>query len=273
MSIYDEPIYQMDRLEFLAAIPDGRANLILTSPPYNIGKAYERAVTTQTYLRDQAETIAACVRCLAWDGSICWQVGNHVNDGAIVPLDILLYPLFAAHGLILRNRIVWTFRHGLHASRRFSGRHETILWFTRAADYHFDLDPVRVPQKYPNKRHFKGPNIGELSGNPLGANPGDVWDIPNVKHNHREKTDHPCQFPVELAERLILALTRPGDMVIDPYVGSGTTIAAAYRNDRIGIGSDTDAGYCAIARDRVRDARNGNLPVREIGTLIHGGDT
>ena len=67
-----------------------------------------------------------------------------------------------------------------------------------------DVDPIRVPQKYPNKKAFKGPNVGKLTGHPLGKNPGDVWTIPNVKSNHVEKTDHPCQFPVELVERLVL---------------------------------------------------------------------
>ena len=78
----------------------------------------------------------------------------------------------------MRNRIVWHFGHGLHASRRFSGRYEVIMWFTKSDDYTFNLDAVRVPQKYPQKKHFKGPRRGELSGNPLGKNPGDVWEIP-----------------------------------------------------------------------------------------------
>ena len=108
----------------------------------------------------------------------------------------------------MRNRIVWHFEHGLHCSRRLSGRYETIMWFTKGDDYVFELDPIRVPQKYPGKKYFKGPKAGQYSCNPLGKNPGDVWTIPNVKSNHVEKTGHPCQFPVELIERLVLALTR-----------------------------------------------------------------
>jgi adenine-specific DNA-methyltransferase len=97
-----------------------------------------------------------------------------------------LYPLFKVHVLKLRNRIVWTFGHGLHCQKRFSGRHETILWFTKSDDYKFKLDPVRVPSKYPFKKYFKGPNKGRISSNPLGKNPADVWDIPNVKANRAE---------------------------------------------------------------------------------------
>lgn len=164
------------------------------------------------------------VRALKRGGSLCWQVGHHVNKGVVTPLDAIAYTIFSKHkDLLLRNRIVWTFAHGVHASRRFSGRHETVLWFTKGTDYTFDLDSVRVPQKYPGKRYYKGPKKGELSGNPLGKNPSDVWDIPNVKANHIEKTEHPCQFPVALAQRLIRALTKPGELIVDPFLGSGTS--------------------------------------------------
>ena len=110
---------------------------------------------------------------------------------------------------------------GLHCKKRLSGRYETILWFTKSDDYTFNLDPIRVPQKYPNKKYFKGKNKGKLSCNPLGKNPSDVWEIPNVKHNHVEKTEHPCQFPVELVDRLVLSLTNEGDVVFDPFLDLG----------------------------------------------------
>ncbi len=191
--------------------------LIVTSPPYNIGKAYRSASSLDCLCSAQAQVISECVRLLHPRGSLCWQVGNHVQDGEIFPLDIVLYPVFREHGLRLRNRVVWHFEHGLHCSKRLSGRYETILWFTKADDYMFNLDPIRVPSKYPGKKYFKGPKVGQLSCNPLGKNPGDVWIFPNVKNNHVEKTKHPCQFPVELVERLVLALTLPGAAVFDPY--------------------------------------------------------
>ena len=136
-------------------------------------------------------------------------MGNHIDDGELLPLDIEFAPLFRAQKLQLRNRIVWHFGHGLHTKRRFSGRYEVVMWYTKTKDYVFNLDAVRIPAKYPGKRHFKGPKAGELSGNPLGKNPEDVWFIPNCKSNHVEKTEHPCQFPVGLIERLILALSDP----------------------------------------------------------------
>ena len=205
---------------------------------------------------------------LAPSGSLCWQTGNTVTAGEIVPIDSLLYAEFKALGLKLRNRIVWHFGHGLHCSRRLSGRYEVVCWWTKGDDYKWNLDPIRVPSRYPGKRHFKGLNAGRLSGNPLGKNPTDVWDIPNVKHNHPEKTAHPCQFPVELAERLVLALTDPGDAVLDPYAGAGTTVAAAVLHGRRGFGCDTDAGYVEIARERAALAHRGVLPRREPGPAV-----
>jgi adenine-specific DNA-methyltransferase len=262
-------VFLGDRLELLSQIADESAMLIATSPPYNIGKKYERRLELPRYLEDQDKTIAECIRTLHPRGSICWQVGNHVDDGEVFPLDILLYDSFKKRGLKMRNRIVWHFEHGLHCARRFSGRYETIIWFTKSDDYVFNLDSVRVPQKYPGKKYFKGPKAGEYSCNPLGKNPGDLWVIPNVKHNHVEKTIHPCQFPVELIERLVLAFTNEGDLVFDPYLGVGTAICAAVINGRRGAGSDVSEEYVGIARERVKLAIAGDLRTRKLGTEVY----
>lgn len=258
-----------DNLSFMRPLPDGMMNLIVTSPPYNIGKRYERRSPLDSYIQAQAQVISECVRLLSEDGSLCWQVGNHVDNGQIVPLDMALYPIFREHGLKLRNRIVWHFEHGLHCSRRFSGRYETVLWFTKSDEYTFNLDPVRVPSKYPNKRHFKGPRAGQLSGNPLGKNPSDVWVIPNVKHNHVEKTAHPCQFPVELIERLVLSMTNHGENVFDPYMGVGSSVIAALKNGRTGYGCDVSREYVDIAWERVQLLRAGHLKTRPMGKPVY----
>jgi adenine-specific DNA-methyltransferase len=258
-------IYQGDCMDFLRSLPDQSVQLIVTSPPYNIGKSYEKRSRLEHYIADQSEVIAQCVRVLKPEGSICWQVGNYVNKtmaSSIVPLDIALYPVFAGLGLKLRNRIIWHFEHGLHCSKRFSGRYETINWFTKSDDYFFDVDPIRVPQKYPGKKYFKGPKAGQYSCNPLGKNPGDLWTIPNVKNNHVEKTDHPCQFPVELVERLVLSMTREHDWVLDPYLGVGSTAIAAIKNNRRGAGSEVLPEYAKIARERVTAVFHGTLRLR-----------
>jgi adenine-specific DNA-methyltransferase len=276
-----QPLYQLrhsddariacqDNLQFMASMPSASVQLVVTSPPYNIGKAYERRNPIEAYLMQQERVIAECVRLLRPTGSLCWQVGNHVaKTSEVMPLDMLLYPIFKKYGLLLRNRIVWHFEHGLHCSKRFSGRYETIMWFTKSDNYTFNLDPVRVPAKYPNKKYFKGPKAGQFSCNPLGKNPGDVWVIPNVKSNHVEKTEHPCQFPIELVERLVLSMTQPQDAVFDPYMGVGSSVIAAIKHDRIGYGCDVVPRYVEIARERVEAWRAGLLRTRPMNRPVY----
>jgi adenine-specific DNA-methyltransferase len=271
-----------DSSKTLRTLPDGAAKLIITSPPYNIGKAYEKATQLEEYLANLTPIVQQLIRVLADNGSLCWQVGNYVEKGEIFPLDIRYYPFFKSHGLKLRNRIVWYFDHGLHATKRFSGRYEVLLWFTKSDEYTFNLDSVRVPSKYPGKTNYKpGKNYGKPSGNPLGKNPSDIWKlmqheweqglwcIPNVKANHPEKTLHPCQFPIELVERCVLALTDPGDRVLDPFSGVGSAILAALRLERRGIGCEQDEQYVTIAKDRIADFYSGVLRYRPLGKPVH----
>ena len=274
-------MHQGDSRTFLKTIPDGAISLVITSPPYNIGKSYELKQDITAYLAEQEVVISELVRMLDDKGSICWQTGNYIDDGEVFPLDVYYYHIFKKHGLKLRNRIIWHFEHGLHASKRFSGRYETILWFTKSDDYTFNLDPVRIPAKYPGKRHFKGPNKGQPSGNPLGKNPSDIWtflqeewdtclwNIPNVKANHVEKTNHPCQFPVELVERCVLALTKDNDRVLDPYCGVGSTLLGALMHNRRAVGVEREEEYVAITKERIYQLYNGTLKTRPLGRPVH----
>lgn len=269
-SIISEPVIACeDNLAFMERIPDGLVKLVVTSPPYNIGKEYEERSSLESYLDAQDRVITECIRLLHPRGSICWQVGNYVSKGEIVPLDTILYPLFRDKGLKLRNRIVWHFGHGLHCSKRLSGRYETINWWTKGDEYTWNLDPIRVPSKYPKKRYFKGPKAGQLSGNPKGKNPSDVWGFPNVKNNHPEKTIHPCQFPVELVERLVLSMTDEGDIVLDPYMGVGSSLIAALMHRREAYGCDIVPEYVDVARERVALLRAGRLRTRPMGKPIY----
>lgn len=274
-------IAQGDCLNTLRELPGEFAKLIITSPPYNIGKVYEKATALSQYLESLAPALEQIVRVLSPEGSLCWQVGNYVDDGEVFPLDVYFYHLFKARGLKLRNRIIWHFEHGLHASKRFSGRYETLLWFTKSDAYTFNLDPVRVPSKYPGKTHFKGEKRGQPSGNPLGKNPSDIWrivvqdwetalwNIPNVKANHPEKTVHPCQFPIELVERCVLALTNEGDWVLDPFSGVGSALLAALKNKRRAFGCEKEEEYIDIAKRRIADFHSGALPYRQLGKPVH----
>ncbi|MBW4256591.1 site-specific DNA-methyltransferase [Methanobacterium sp. YSL] len=262
-------LYEGDCLKLLSEIPDNFCKLVVTSPPYNLGKDYEEKLELGEYIKQQQKVIEECVRILDDQGSICWQVGNFVDNGEILPLDIVLHPLFDSLGLHLRNRIIWHFGHGLHASKRFSGRYEVILWYTKNEDYTFNLDPVRIPQKYPKKRHFKGPNKGKLSCNPNGKNPSDIWEIPNVKANHVEKTIHPCQFPIELIERLVLSMTNEGEWVFDPFMGVGSTALAALINNRKAIGAEIMPDYIKIIKNRIHLAEKGQLRVRPLERSVY----
>jgi len=269
-----------DSLEFLKRIPDKTISLIISSPPYNIGKEYEKKTAIEEYLAKQKPVISELYRILKDNGSICWEVGNFVDKGEIYPLDIYYYPIFKELGLHLRNRIIWHFGHGLHASKRFSGRYESIIWFTKSEKYKFNLDNVRVPSKYPGKRHFKGASKGKPSCNPLGKNPSDmweviksdweneIWNIPNVKSNHPEKTIHPCQFPIELVERCVLALTDKTDWVLDPYAGVGSAVIAAVKNNRKAAGCDKETDYVEISKNRINKFLSGELKTRPIGKPI-----
>ena len=250
--------YKGDCLDLLDRLPDESVQLIFTSPPYSIKKEYEKGQNLADALAFQEELIEDCFRVLKPEGSICWQVGNYVDGkgGERVPLDILLYKVFRRLGLKLRNRIIWHYGHGMHARHFFSGRYETIMWFTKNDDYTFNLDPVRVPQKHPTKRFYKGPRKGELSCNPLGKNPGDVWKITNIKNNHPEKIPggHPCQFPLELVDRAIKSMSRPGDIVLDPFGGVATTLVSAMKNKRVGIGAEINSDYHKTGLARIRSA-------------------
>lgn len=270
-----------DCFDTLCRLPDGLAKLIITSPPYNLGKVYEQATKLDEYFEALNPIVNQLVRVLSPEGSLCWQVGNYVEKSEIFPLDIFYYPFFKKHGLKLRNRVIWHFGHGLHASKRFSGRYEVLLWLTKGDTYTFNLDAVRVPSKYPGKKYFKGEKRGQLSGNPLGKNPSDVWkiiaqdwesalwNIPNVKANHREKTIHPCQFPIELVERCVLALTNEGDWVMDPFSGVGSALLAALRHKRRALGCEKEEKYVEIAKERVADFYAGRLPYRPLDKPIY----
>lgn len=285
MEILDFKYVAEDALNFMKNIPSNSIQLIITSPPYNVGKEYETKTNIENYLKKMIPLIKEMVRILKDSGSICWEVGNYIEKGEVFPLDIYYYQIFKSFNLKLRNRIIWHFGHGLHCKNRFSGRYETILWFTKTDDYVFNLDDVRIPSKYPGKRYYKGDKKGQISGNKLGKNPEDVWeltinqlkddwdkliwDIPNVKSNHPEKENHPCQFPIELVERCVLALTNENDIVYDPFAGVGSTLLAALMNCRVAYGTELDKKYVKIGYDRIERLKNDELKTRPMYQKIY----
>jgi len=255
-------IHHGDVTDLLRDLPDSCVDLVVSSPPYNLGKEYEARKALGNYLKEQTDILSECVRVLKPSGSLFWQVGAFSDDGILIPLDIRFFPILESLGLYPKNRIVWARQHGLHARKKFSCRYETILWFTKSDNYVFNLDAIRVPQKYKNKKAHKGENRGKYTCNPAGKNPGDIWMFRNVKHNHEEQTIHPCQFPEDLISRIMLCTTVVGGVVFDPYIGTGTTAVVARDHGRHFIGAELNIDYYRVAIRRLsgQPDENGLFP-------------
>lgn len=263
-------LFHGDCIKLIEKLPSDSIDLIVTSPPYCMNKEYESSSDDlQTFIDAHKLLLPEIIRITKPGGNICWQVGFHVKNNTVAPLDFLIYDILKEHTeLKLRNRIVWTFGHGLHCNNRFSGRYEVILWYTKGDNYFFDLDAVRVPQKYPGKRYSKGPRKGEYSGNPNGKNPSDIWEIPNVKSHHIEKTEHPCQFPVALVQRLVKAMVPKNGLVFDPFSGVSSTGVAAIQEGKRFIGAEIEKDYVNIAKERLSEALKGNIKIRPLNQEI-----
>ena len=233
-----------DVLDYLSALPDDCARLVLTSCPYNLGKSYGNGTSADAmrhvyFMGWLMQIVSEASRILKPGGTLFLQLGSTRDENdTIVPLDMLLYEAVRKTGLTFQSRVAWVVPHGLTPKGRLSERYETALVMSKGPIEVFNPTPARTPQKQPGKRAFKGPNKGELSGHPFGAFPSNVWEIPNIGHNNGEKTGHPAQFPLELARRAIMLYSNPGDLVIDPFSGSGTTHVACRQNGRQFSGCD-----------------------------------
>jgi DNA modification methylase len=244
-----------DVLDVLDAIPDGSVHMIVTSPPYNIGRPYGNDVAHdrkrhQAFRGWLTQIISEFARVLAPGGTIFLQSGTtRRDDGARIPMDVMLFQEFIEAGLTFQSRIAWVASHGLTPKRRLAERWETALVFS-SGEPTFNANAARTPQLHPDKRAFKGPNRGQLSGHPLGAAPSDVWYIEHLKANMPERTGHPAQFPVALAKRAILLWSLPGQIVMDPFAGSGSTLVAARECGRAYVGCDLF--YSEIRKARIQ---------------------
>ena len=270
-----DSIFNGDCLAQLREMEPESVDLVVSSPPYNLGKEYESKRALQVYLDEQAQVLQECHRVLKPTGSIFWQVGAFADQGQLIPLDIRFFPILEGLGMQPRNRIIWIRQHGLHARKKFSARHETILWFTKSDSYKFSLEGIRVPQKYQNKKFHRGDKHGELSCHPDGKNPGDLWAFRNVKHNHEEQTIHPCQFPEDLIARIVLSTTDEGDTVYDPYMGTGTVAVVAKDERRHFLGAELDPDYHEVAMRRISGQPNemgsfANLKCLRRFVALHG---
>jgi len=244
-------IYHGDCLEVMRALGDSPFALTVTSPPYNIGKEYETRRSMEDYLAWCQEWAKEIRRLTMPDGAFWLNVGYVSLPGRAkaIPIPYLLWDRIPFY---LVQEIVWNYGAGVAGRTSFSPRNEKFLWYVKdRSRYTFNLDGVRDPAvKYPNQK-----KNGKLKCNPLGKNPTDVWQFPKVtsgmNRSSRERTPHPAQFPVAVVERIIKACSEEGDVVLDPFMGSGSTAEAAVSNARLCVGIEIDAKYIEIASKRL----------------------
>jgi adenine-specific DNA-methyltransferase len=260
-------LYQGDCIDVLERLQKPIFDLVVTSPPYNLGKEYEKKVPLEQYLAWCESWLKLLHRVTADDGAFWLNLG-YVEVPAVGKAVPLSYLMWQRCPFFLMQEVVWNYGAGVAARRSFSPRNEKFLWYVKDSDnYYFDLDAVRDPKvKYPNQK-----KNGKLKCNPLGKNPTDVWAIPKVTsgtgRSSQERTPHPAQFPQAVIERIVLSCSRPGDVVFDPFVGSGTVVDVAARLGRRAVGIDISGDYLDIAVGRVHDAehadRQGRLRLLE----------
>lgn len=252
-----------DCIETMSQMPEGIINTIVTSPPYNLDKSYGKYDDKRSFSEweELIEKVAKeAYRVLAPNGSFLLNVSPvpESKTKEIIPLDAIAYFIFKKQGYFLRNSIVWHFNNMQNCTNRLSGRWEAILWFVKdIQNYKFNLDDIRIPYITKNDKRLVGG---------IGRNPTDTWnyDVPqsdfwyfdrvnNMTKNKLGITEHPCVYPTPMIERIIKMTTDKGDIVYDPFLGSGTTLIAAQNLGRIGLGTELDAKYKDIIIKRVNN--------------------
>lgn len=248
-------LYRGDSTQMMKHIPPRSVPLTVTSPPYNIGKEYEEIIEANDYVQ-WVESWARQIHHITSDNGSLWlNIGYMPLNGKAKALPIS-YLLWDRIPFFLIQEIVWNYGAGVAGKLFFSPRNEKFLWYVKnEKDYVFNLDDVRDPNvKYPSQK-----KNGKLRCNPGGKNPTDVWQIAKVTsgkdRSSKERTAHPAQFPLELVNRVILASSQLGDVVFDPFCGSGSLLEAAARAGRKAIGIEINEKYISVAAERIRSYR------------------
>ncbi len=226
-----------DAIAELKKIPDNSIRLIVTDPPYNLNKDYgnnQDKLEFDNYLDFSRQWLSEAKRVLTEDGTCYVFMGMRYFSYIYSILETEL-------GMAFNSWITWFYTQGIGKTRGFSPRHDDILMFTKhPKNFVFHLDEIRVPQKY-----YRSIN------NMRGANPGNVWTFSHMHYCNKNRKKHPTQKPEGLFERMILASSDPGDTVLDPFVGSGTTLRVCQQTGRKGIGIDINPEYIAMTQERL----------------------
>jgi site-specific DNA-methyltransferase (adenine-specific) len=231
-----------DCLETLRKIPDGSIQLVICDPPYNISVAAWDDL--DHYVEWAGQWLREVERVLAPSGSFVLFGGLQYQSEAGSGDLLSLMGWMRRHSeMLLANLIIWNYPNGMGAQRFFANRHEEIAWFARSPKYYFDLDAVRrrldpkVLEVYKRDKRLNADNLEK------GINPTNVWRIPRLNGNSKERVGHPTQKPKELIERLVRSLSFPGSTVLDFFAGSGVTARVAIESGRHSISSDADAAF------------------------------
>ena len=246
-------IYNTDCIEGLGILSEKgiQIDATITSPPYNIGKEYEKIVPIDNYVNWLSNISTLIHDITKNNGAYLLNVGylSVEKKGKAIPIPYLLWD---KTDFFFQQEIIWNYGAGVAAKNFLSPRNEKILWYIKnSEDYTFNLDDIRDPDvKYPNQK-----KNGKLRCNTLGKNPSDVWQIAKVtsgaNRSSEERTNHPAQFPNDLIERLVKGFTNVGDLILDPFMGSGTTAEVANRNGRKCLGFEIRKDYCEIIAKRM----------------------
>lgn len=244
----------------MAELADESVDLMVTSPPYNIdisygnkwengklisskGRKYKDNLEEDEYRRMLGKVIEETKRVLKKDGQIWFNIKNRYDKGNMIP-PFWIMDYF--QDMYLKNIIIWNFDWGGSTSKRFCSRYEYVFFFSKHKDkYTFNLEDVKIPALNYRPDRYKS----QLK------NPSDVWKISLVSGNSPERTEHPAQYPEELIDRIIKTGTNPDDLVLDPFMGSGTTAVTALKNDRKFVGYETEKEFIEIANRRIKDAK------------------
>lgn len=257
----------------MSEVETGSVALIVTSPPYNIdvkygnlhkngksiaskGIKYGDNLPEEEYRKLLGRVFNECKRVLSQNGSIFVNIKNrYIDDTVNPPFWILDY----FRDMFLKNIIIWNFDWGGSTNKRFSPRYEYVFWFTKNKDdYIFNLNDIKIPALNYRPDRFKTQE----------KNPSDVWYLQMVSGNYPERTSHPAQYPEELVERVVRVASNEGDVVLDPFIGSGTTAKVVRDLKRKYIGYEIIPEYVKIAEERLKNqSAKRKKPSEDIRTL------
>ena len=262
-------IYNADCLKGLGELKKAgvKIDATITSPPYNIGKEYEQVLPINAFIEWLTSISDLIFGVTKKNGAYLLNVGylEVENKGKAVPITYLLWDKIKFY---LNQEIVWNYGAGVAAKKYLSPRNEKILWYVKnKEEYTFNIDDIRDPDvKYPYQK-----KNGKLRCNTLGKNPSDVWQIAKVTSGtdraSEERTNHPAQFPVDLIARMVLGFTNKNDLVLDPFMGSGTTAAVCMNNNRFSLGFEIREDYCQTIKNRLEALVKEEL-IKELSPIL-----